>query len=127
MSATSGGIKSVPDRVPKFPYLGRLFNRIYDVVFVGLIVVAIFVFGAAFGEGTTLLDRLGDVYQKIIYLTTDSTPWTQIMRENRLYLIVPATIVLVVIGWLLPRTYTRRANMLVAAVAIGFVAGHVFW
>lgn len=124
MAASS---KSIPDRFPKFPYLGRLFNWIYDVAFLGIIVLGIFIFGAAFGEGTTLLDRLGDTYQKIIDVTTDSTSWTQIMRENRLYLIVPATFVLLLLGWLLPRTYTGRANLLFATLAIGFVAGHVFW
>lgn len=107
--------------------LPRLFTWLYDVAFGGIIVGGIFFFVAAFGEGGSFIDRLGDVYQNIIDFTTDGTPWTHIMRDNRLYLIVPATLIMVLLGWLLPRDYTGRSTLLFSVLAIGFVSGHVFW
>ena len=107
--------------------LPRLFFWIYDLAFGVIIVGGLFFFVAAFGEGGNFIDRLSDVYQNIIDFTTDGTPWTQIMRDNQLYLIIPGTLVMVLLGWMLPRDYTGRATLLFAVLAIGFVAGHVFW
>ena len=118
---------SIQSRVRRRKALPRLLTWLYDVAFGVIIVGGIFFFFAAFGEGGTFIDRLGDVYQHIIDFTTDGTPWTQIMRDNRLYLIVPGTMVMVLLGWMLPRDYTGRATLLFAVLAIGFVAGHVFW
>ncbi len=112
---------------PKLPILRGLRNWIYDLIFLLLIVGGIFYFVAAFGEGGTFLERLGDVYQNIIDVTTDGTRWTDIMQENHLYLVVPGAAVLFLLGWLLPRTYTGRANLLFVTFSIGVVFGHVFW
>ncbi len=107
--------------------LPRLLTWLYDVLFGAIIVGGIFYFFAAFGEGGSFFDRLGDVYQTIIDFTTDGTPWTQIMQDNRLYLLVPGTLVMLLLGWILPRDYTGRATLLFSVLAIGFLAGHVFW
>ena len=119
--------KSIQSRVRKRRALPRLLTWLYDVAFGVIIVGGIFFFVAAFGEGGTFIDRLGKVYQQIIDFTTDGTPWTTIMRDHRLYLIVPGTMVMVLLGWMLPRDYTGRTTFLLAVLAIGFVAGHVFW
>ena len=107
--------------------LPRLFFWVYDLAFGVIIIGGLFFFVAAFGEGGNFIDRLADVYQNIIDITTDGTTWTQIMRDNQLYLIIPGTLVMVLLGWMLPRDYTGRATLLFAVLAIGFVAGHVFW
>ena len=119
--------RSKSARFPKFPTLRGLRNWIYDLVFLLLVVAGIFYFVAAFGEGGTFLERLGDVYRTIINVTTDGKKWTDIMQQNHLYLIVPGGAVLVLLGWILPRTYTGRANFLFFTFSIGFVFGHVFW
>ena len=82
---------------------------------------------AAFGEGGTFLERLGDSYGKVVDATTDGTKWTQIMRDNNLYLILPGGVLLLLLGWTLPRTYTGMANFLFITFGIGFLFGHVFW
>ena len=117
----------IPDSVPKLPTLRGLGNWIYDLVFLLLVVAGIFYFVAAFGEGGTFQERLEDVYQTIINVTTDGTKWTDIIQENHVYLAVPGAVVLVLLGWILPRTYTGRANLLLVTFAIGVVFGHVFW
>ena len=66
--------------------LPRLFFWVYDLAFGVIIVGGLFFFVAAFGEGGNFIDRLSDVYQNIIDFTTDGTTWTQIMRDNQLYL-----------------------------------------
>ena len=117
----------IPDSVPKLPTLRGLANWIYDLVFLLLVVAGIFYFVAAFGEGGTFRERLGDVYQTIRNATTDGTKWTDIMEENHLYLAAPGAAVLVLLGWSLPRTYTGRASFLFVTFSVGFVFGHVFW
>ena len=112
---------------PKLPTLRGLRNWIYDLIFLLLIVGGIFYFVAAFGEGGTFLERLGDVYQTIIDVTTDGKRWTDIMQENRLYLVVPGAAVFVLLGWILPRTYAGRANFMFVTFSVGVVFGHVFW
>ena len=119
--------RGIQSRIRRRRALPRLLTWIYDVIYGAIIVGGIFFLVAAFGEGGSFIDRLGDVYQSIIDFTTDGTPWTHIMRDNRLYLIVPATLVMVLLGWMLPRDYTGRTTFLFAVLAIGFVAGHVFW
>ena len=119
--------KGIQSRIRRRRALPRLLTWIYDVIYGAIIVGGIFFLVAAFGEGGSFIDRLGDVYQSIIDFTTDGTPWTHIMRDNRLYLIVPATLVMVLLGWMLPRDYTGRTSFLFSVLAIGFVAGHVFW
>ncbi len=118
-----GGVR----RRAKLPTLPGFLMWIYDVAFVVFAVAAILYFAAAFGEGGTFLERLGSSYTSIINATTNGTTWTQIMRDNQLYLIVPGTILLVLLGWALPRNYTGRANFLVITFALGFLFGHVFW
>jgi len=118
---------SVSNIPAKFPTLRGLKNWIYDLIFLLFVVAGIFYFVAAFGEGGTFLERLGDVYQTIINVTTDGTNWTDIMRENHLYLVAPGAAILVLLGWILSRTYTGRANFLFFTFSIGFVFGHVFW
>ena len=120
-------MSKTPNIVPKLPTLRGLRNWIYDLIFLLLVVAGTVYFVAAFGEGGTFLERLGDVYQTIIDVTTDGTKWTDIMRENRLYLMAPGAAVLVLLGWILPRSYTGRANFLFVTFSIGFVFGHVFW
>ena len=120
-------VSNIPAKFPKLPTLRGLRNWIYDLIFLLLVVAGIFYFVAAFGEGGTFLERLGDVYQTIINVTTDGTKWTDIMRENHLYLVAPGAAILVLLGWILPRTYTGRANLLFVTFAIGVVFGHVFW
>ena len=120
-------MKRIPDSVPKLPTLRGLRNWIYDLVFLLFIVGGIFYFVAAFGEGGTFWERLGDVYQSILDVTTDGKRWTDIMQENHLYLVAPGAAVLVLLGWILPRTYTGRANFLFITFSIGVVFGHVFW
>lgn len=107
--------------------LPRLLTWLYDVLFGVIILGGVFYFVAAFGEGGNFFDRLGDVYQTIIDFTTDGTTWTQIMRDNQLYLVVPGIVVMLVLGWMLPRDYTGRATLLFSVLAIGFLSGHVFW
>lgn len=119
--------KGVQARVRTRGPLPRLLTWLYDIAYGVIIVGGVFFFVAAFGEGGTFIERLGDVYQQIIDFTTDGTPWTHIMRDNQLYLIVPGTLVMVLLGWVLPRDYTGRASFLFATLAVGFVAGHVFW
>ena len=120
-------MKRIPDSVPKLPSLRGLRNWIYDLIFLLFIVGGIFYFVAAFGEGGTFWERLGDVYQSILDVTTDGKRWTDIMQENHLYLVAPGAAVLVLLGWILPRTYTGRANFLFVTFSIGVVFGHVFW
>ena len=120
-------VRRNPAKYPKFPTLRGLRNWIYDLIFLLLIVGGVFYFAAAFGEGGTFWERLGDVYQNIVDVTTDGTKWTDIMRENHLYLVAPGAAVLFLLGWLLPRTYTGRANFLFVTFSIGVVFGHVFW
>lgn len=129
--------RNAPTRLQRFPRgvraganlptLPGFLRWTYDVAFLVFVVAAIFYFVAAFGEGGTFLERLGDSYTTIINATTNGTTWTQIMRENQLYLIVPGAILLVLLGWALPRDYTGRANFLVITFALGFLFGHVFW
>ncbi len=114
-------------RKTHLPTLPGLLMWIYDLVFLALVVGAILLAVAAFGEGGNFLERLGDSYNTVIDATTDGTPWTNIMRDNQLYLIVPGAVLLVLVGWVLPRSYTGRANMLVIVFALGFLFGHVFW
>ena len=120
-------VSNIPDKFPKLPTLRGLRNWIYDLIFLALIVAGIFYFVAAVGEGGTFWERLGDVYQTLIDATTDGEKWTDIMRENHLYLIAPGAAVLVLLGWILPRTYTGRAIFLFVTFSIGVVFGHVFW
>ena len=111
----------------KLPRLRGLWNWIYDLFFIMLIVAGIFYFGAAFGEGGSFWERLEDVYARLRDVTTDGRYWTDIIRENNLYLLVPGAVILVSLGWILPRTYAGRASFLFVVLAIGFVSGHVFW
>ena len=120
-------VRRNPAGGPKLPTLRGLRNWIYDLIFLLLIVGGIFYFVAAFGEGGTFLERLGDVYQNIIDVTTDGTKWTDIMQENHLYLVLPGAAVLFLLGWILPRNYVGRANFLFVTFSIGVVFGHVFW
>ncbi|MBS32873.1 MAG: hypothetical protein CMO68_00500 [Verrucomicrobiales bacterium] len=92
-----------------------------------ILVAGALVLVAAFGEGEGFIDRLGDSYQTIIDRTTNGTSWTQIMRDNQLYFIVPAGLVLVGLGWWLRLSYAGRAVFVYSAFEIGFVGGHVFW
>ena len=120
-------VRTIPDKMTVFPTLRGLRNWIYDLLFLLFLVAGMFYFVAAFGEGGTFWERLGDVYTSIVNVTTDGTRWTQIMRENNLYLVLPGAAILVLLGWLLPRNYTGRANLLFITFAIGVVFGHVFW
>ena len=117
----------IPNSVPKLPTPRGLRSWIYDLIFLVLVVAGIFYFVAAFGEGGTFWERLGDVYQTIVTVTTDGTKWTNIMQKNQLYLVLSGAAVLVLLGWILPRTYTGRANFLFFTFSIGVVFGHVFW
>ena len=119
--------KGIQSRIRRRRALPRLITWLHDVAFGVIILGGVFFVVAAFGEGGTFIDRLGNVYQQIIDFTTDGTPWTHIMRDHHLYLIAPATLVMVLLGWVLPRDYTGRTTFLFAVLAIGFVAGHVFW
>ena len=114
-------------RKTHLPTLPGLLMWIYDLVFLVLVVGAILLAVAAFGEGATFLERLGDSYKTVIDATTDGTQWTHIMRDNQYYLIVPGAVLLVLLGWVLPRSCTGRANLLVIVFALGFLFGHVFW
>ena len=120
-------VRRNPGSGPKLPILRGLRNWIYDLIFLLLIVGGIFYFVAAFGERGTFLERLGDVYQNIVDVTTDGTKWTDIMQENHLYLVLPGAAVLFLSGWVLPRNYVGRANFLFVTFSIGVVFGHVFW
>ena len=120
-------VRRNPARVPKLPTLRGLRNWIYDLIFLLLVVAGIFYFVAAFGEGGTFWERLGDVYRNIVNVTTDGKKWTEIMQENRLYLVVPGAAVFVLLGWILPRTYAGRANVMFVTFSVGVVFGHVFW
>ena len=120
-------VRRNPASIPKLPTLRGLRNWIYDLIFILLLVAGIFYFVAALGEGGTFWERLGDVYQNMVDVTTDGTKWTEIMQENRLYLVIPGAAVFVLLGWILPRTYAGRANFMVVTFSIGVVFGHVFW
>ncbi|MFQ6027040.1 MAG: hypothetical protein ACE5Q6_06065 [Dehalococcoidia bacterium] len=120
-------VHDFPERLHILPKVPRVLNWIYELGFVLIIVAAIFIFFALFGEGGTFIERLASTYGQIVDATTDGEKWTHIMRRHNLYLIIPAGAVLFLVGWLAPRNYTGRANLLVLTFAIGFLAGHVFW
>ena len=102
-------------------------NFIKYAVLIALGVAVTLVLVAAFGEGDDFIERLGDSYETIYNATTDGTPWTHIMRDDQLYFIVPALIILGVAGRLMGLGFANRAILMYIVAGIGFVGGHVFW
>ena len=74
----------------------------------------------------TFLERLGAAY-RWLWTNTTGREYSDIMRENPLLLIIPASVIIVVSGWKLPRRYWGRAVMFYITFGIGFLSGHVFW
>ena len=70
------GIRTIPDKMTAFPRLRCLLNWTYDLLFLSFLVGGVFYFVAAFGEGGTFWERLGDVYTSMVDVTTDGTKWT---------------------------------------------------
>ncbi len=137
MGATNrtGETKSMPHRMQesvqhfcrKGPQIPDPTGFLRHVIFLLVLIGGALVLFAAFGEGDDFIERLGDSYGLLIDQTTDGTPWTHIMRDNRLYFIIPAAIVMIGLGWWLKLNYAGRAVFMYSAFGIGFVGGHVFW
>ena len=94
-------------------------------IFIGVVGTLFFV--AGFGQGDGFLERLEDSYKTIYNTVTNGDTWTKIMRDNLLYFIVPALVILGGLGWKLNPTFANRAILMYIALGIGFVGGHVFW
>jgi len=99
---------------------------VYFVIVVGVFVAIAFVAIAATQPGGTFIERLKSAYEWLVSRTT-GRQYTDLMRENPWLYFLPATFILTVGGWLLPRRYWGRAVFLYIAFGLGFLAGHVFW
>ena len=68
-----------------------------------------------------------DVGYSWIWQHTTGRPWTFIMRDYPILLVVPLLAILAVAARWLPLRYWARIVFLDIVLVIGVVAGHVFW
>jgi hypothetical protein len=92
----------------------------------GVVVVIALWIPAALEPGDTYLERLEAAYRRL-WTSTTGQQYTDMMRDNPWLLIVPAIVIIVFAGWILPRRYWGRAIMFYLTFGIGFLSGHVFW
>ncbi len=99
---------------------------VISFVLVGVGIAGTFLLITYFFPGNTFLDRLGASYQ-FLWEHTTRRQFTDIMRERPWLFIAPGVTILFVTGLLFPLKYWSRALLVYVALAIGIVAGHLFW
>ena len=99
---------------------------VVSFILVGVSIAATFLLITHFFPGNTFLDRLGASY-RFLWEHTARRQFTDIMRERPWLFIAPGVTILFVTGLLFPLKYWSRALLVYIALAIGIVAGHLFW
>ncbi len=69
---------------------------------------------------------LGQWYE-VVWQHTPGRPWTYVMRDYPWLLIVPAQVIIIPLALWLPLRYWSRAVLIDVVLAVGYLAGHVFW
>ena len=99
---------------------------VFSLILVGVVIGATFLLVTYFFPGITFLDRLEASY-RFLWEHTTRRQFTDIMRERPWLFITPTVIIIFVTGLLLPLKYWARALLVYIALAVGVIAGHVFW
>jgi len=99
---------------------------VVSFILVGVGIAATFLLITYFFPGNTFLDRLEASY-RFLWEHTTRRQFTDIMRERPWLFITPGVTILFVTGLLFPLKYWSRALLVYIALAIGIVAGHLFW
>jgi len=99
---------------------------VVSFILVGAAIGATFLLITYFFPGDTFLDRLEASY-RFLWEHTTRREFTDIMRERPWLFVIPGVTAIFVNGLLLPLKYWARALLVYIALAIGVVAGHLFW
>ena len=127
-SPKPGPIRICQDYVKEFgrPTVNP-FNFFMYSFWIIVIVAAIGLLVAGFGDGESFIERFASSYKKIYTATTHGNTWTSIMQDNFLYFVIPAIGILVTLALKTNLRFGNRAIVMFVALGIGFVAGHTFW
>ena len=99
---------------------------VVSFILVGAAIGATFLVVTYFFPGATFLDRLEASY-RFLWEHTTRREFTDIMRERPWLFTIPGVTIIFLHGLLLPLKYWARALLVYVALAIGIVAGHLFW
>jgi hypothetical protein len=95
-------------------------------ILVGVAIGSTFLLVTYFFPGDNFLDRLEASY-RFLWEHTTRREFTDIMRERPWLFIIPGVTIIFINGLLMPLKYWARALLVYIALAIGVIAGHLFW
>jgi hypothetical protein len=99
---------------------------VVSFILIGIAIGSTFLLITYFFSGDTFLDRLEASY-RFLWEHTTRREFTDIMRERPWLFIIPGVNIILVNGLLMPLKYWARALLVYIALAIGVIAGHLFW